>query len=118
MVEFADSVLCEPAADIDWIYNREAVGIRTALGDVLKETNASEPTAKYSAVAMEFVGYKFEETRSKGPVAADRICLALISFLELRPAYVRRVKRGSKRHLVGSERFRRKTGMRLWLRVV
>ena len=71
---------------------------------------------EFSTVAMEFVGYKYEETLSKGPVAADWMCFALIDFLELRPAYVRRVKRGSKRYLAGTKRFRRDTGMRLWLR--
>jgi hypothetical protein len=117
LVEFADSVLCEPAADIDWIYNREAVGARTALGDVLKQLKATKPMEKFSAVAMEFAGYKFEETLNRGPLAADRICLAIIDFLELKPAYVRPVKRGSNRYLAGNKRFRRETGMRLWLRV-
>ena len=116
LVEFAESVLCEPAADIDWIYNREAVGVRTALGDVLKQLKATKPMEKFSAVALEFAGYKFQETLSRGPVAADRMCLALIRFLGLQAAYLRRVKRGSKRYLAGTKRFRRETGMRLWLR--
>jgi hypothetical protein len=118
LVDFADSVLCEPAADIDWIYNREAVGVRTALGDVLKQLKATKPMENFSAVAMEFAGYKFEETLSRGPVAADRMCLALVDFLRLRPAYIRRVRRGSKKYLTGTERFRRESGMRLWLQVV
>jgi ribosomal protein L30/L7E len=118
LVDFADSVLCEPAADIDWIYNREAVGVRTALGDVLKQLKATKPMENFSAVAMEFAGYKFEEGLSRGPVAADRMCLALVDFLRLRPAYIRRVRRGSKKYLTGTERFRRESGMRLWLQVV
>jgi hypothetical protein len=97
--------------------NREEVGVRTALGGVLQEAAATEPTAEFSAVAMEFGGYKFEETLSSGPVAADRMYLALVDFLGLKPAYIRRVRRGSKKYLTGTERFRRETGMRLWLRV-
>ena len=87
------------------------------LGDVLKQLKATKPMENFSAVAMEFAGYKFEEALSRGPVAADRMCLALIDFLRLRPAYIRRVRRGSKKYLTGTGRFRRETGMRLWLRV-
>ena len=118
LVDFADSVLCEPAADIDWIHNRVALGVRTALGEVLKRLKATNPMEKFSALAMEFAGYKFEETLSRGPIAADRMCLALIDFLGLKPAYIRRVRRGSKKYLTATERFRRESGMRVWLRVV
>ena len=117
LVDFAHSVLCEPAADIDWIYNRIALGIRTALGDVLKGMAATEPSVEFSAVALEFVGYKYEETLRRGPAPAQRMCLGLIDFLGLQAAYLRRVRRGSRRYLAGTERFRRETGMRLWLRV-
>lgn len=102
LIDFAKSVLLEPQNDIDWWYNRRAIGVRTVLGDVLKQTAVEETASEFSAVAMEFAGSKYETALYKGFVDADRMCLELIGFLDLRPAYIRRVKRGDKTFFGGN----------------
>jgi hypothetical protein len=117
LVDFAELVLDDAGADIDWFQSAGDYGLDSILGRSLEMAASTKQRREFSSVAMAFAGYKFELSYC-GDVeylGADAMCNELIKYMGWSPKYFRQVERGADTFLKGTKTFRRDSGLKVWL---
>jgi hypothetical protein len=113
LVDFAEFVLEYPDESMDWRGTASEFNLRSLLGHSLRMTAETE---EFSAVAMDFVGYKYElGFGTLEPIPADEVCWDLIRYLELEPDYFKVVRGREGLMIKGMKKFRQESGLKVWL---